>query len=63
MLTQPVARKIEEALRGLRYGAVQLIVHEQQVVRIERVERIRLTGTPEAETTTPDGPTATPERP
>ena len=34
---------IEDALKTLRYGAIQLIVHEGQIVRIERIERIRLT--------------------
>ena len=34
---------IQRALRGLRHGSVQLVVHDGQLVRIERVERIRLT--------------------
>lgn len=33
---------IREALKGLRYGTIQLTVHEGKLVRIERVERIRL---------------------
>ncbi len=36
-------RAVEQALRALRYGTVQLVVHEGQIVRIERLERIRLT--------------------
>ncbi len=36
-------RAVERALQALRYGTVQLVVHEGQIVRIERVERIRLT--------------------
>ncbi len=32
---------IQQALKNLQYGYVQLTVHEGQVVRIERVERIR----------------------
>ncbi len=47
--------RVAEALAGLKYGAVQLVVHEGHVVRIERIERMRLTGAPEAETTA--GPT------
>lgn len=39
---------IKEALKDMRYGTVQLIVHDGQLVRIERTERIRLTGLPEA---------------
>ena len=34
---------LEQALRDLRYGTVQVVVHDGQIVRIERVERIRLT--------------------
>ena len=34
---------LERALSGLRYGTVQVVVHDGQIVRIERVERIRLT--------------------
>ena len=29
------------ALRDIRYGSVQLLVHEGRVVEIQRVERIR----------------------
>jgi hypothetical protein len=43
-----VTRKIEQALRGLQYGTVQMIIHDGEVVRIERTERIRLTATAEA---------------
>ena len=48
MLPPSLRVQLEHALRNLRYGTVQLIVHEAQVVRIERMERIRLTGSPEA---------------
>ena len=56
-----LAAALERALRGLRYETIQLVVHEAKVVRIERTERVRLTGTPEAETTTPGQPTPTTE--
>lgn len=42
MLEPTVSSSIERALEALRYGSVQLIVHEGQIVRIERLERIRL---------------------
>ena len=61
MLPARVAQQVEEALRGLRYGAVHLIIHEEQVVRIERIERIRLTGTPEAAWEHPGRPTTSTE--
>ena len=47
-LTPVMLRQLEHALRGLEYGSIQLVVHEAKVVRIERVERIRLTDSPEA---------------
>jgi hypothetical protein len=31
-----------EAVRGLRYGAVELLVHDGRVVQIERRERLRV---------------------
>ena len=43
-----LAQQIQEALRGLQFGAVQLVIHNAEVVRIERVERFKLTGHPEA---------------
>ena len=52
MLPKEFVQELERALRDLRYGTVQLVVHDAQVVRIERLERIRLTGSPEAHSTT-----------
>jgi len=34
--------RIREALRGLRYGAVTVIVQDGVVVQIERTEKLRL---------------------
>lgn len=50
-------RGIEQALEGLRFGHVQLVVHEGQVVRIERLEKIRVEPETEAQRHQP----ATPE--
>ena len=33
---------IAQALKDLRYGSVHLVVHDGRLVRIERIERIRL---------------------
>jgi len=33
---------INQALKNLRYGTIQLTVHEGKLVKIERVERIRI---------------------
>lgn len=35
-------QKILEALQGIRYGAVEIIIHDGRVVQIERREKIRL---------------------
>ena len=59
MLTPSLAQRIEQALRGLRYGAVQIVIHNAQIVCVERIERIRLTGSPEALSLTPGRPTTT----
>ena len=60
MLPVRLAQQLEAALRNLHYGTIQLVVHDAHVVRIERVERIRLTETTEAAAT--DGrPTPTTE--
>ena len=50
MMPEPneLVSAVQKALEGLRYGTVQLVVHDSQLVRIERTERIRLTGLPEA---------------
>jgi len=48
VLTPGLSQRIERALRGLTHGSIQLVVHEAEVVRIERIERVRLTVTAEA---------------
>ena len=45
--------RIEQALRGLRFGAVEITVHHGRIVQIERREKLRL-DTPAA------GPSSTP---
>ncbi|MGH8354675.1 MAG: sulfur starvation response protein OscA [Pseudomonas sp.] len=37
-----ILREIQSALRGLRFGAVEITVHNTQVVQIERKEKLRL---------------------
>ena len=58
MIPATVTTELERALRGLQYGTIQLVVHDAQIVRIERVERIRLTTPVEASMTTSGQPTA-----
>ena len=47
-LNHELIDRLRTALKDLQYGSIHLIVHEGKVMRIERVERIRLTGPPEA---------------
>jgi hypothetical protein len=35
------ARSLLEAVRGLRYGSVEVVVHDGHVVQIERREKVR----------------------
>lgn len=51
-----VLSAIDQALKGLRYGTVQLTVHDGRLVRVERLERIRLS----SETKLSEEPTGIP---
>lgn len=42
-----ILREIVRALNGLRFGAVEITVHNSQIVQIERKEKIRLQATPD----------------
>ncbi len=46
-LSQEVLRRLSDALRGLRYGAVEITVHDGRVVQIERTEKLRLSSSGE----------------
>ena len=61
MLTPPLVDRLEAALRHLEFGAVHLVIHGGNVVRIERIERVRLTESSEASPQPSGRPTATPE--
>jgi hypothetical protein len=37
-----LAREIARAVRGLRYGSVEITVHDGAVVQIERKEKLRV---------------------
>lgn len=49
-MTKPVewneewAGRIQDAVEGLKYGTVQIIVHDGRIVQIERTERFRYEG-------------------
>ena len=40
-LRQQLNRAIHDALDGIRYGSVEIIVHDGRIVQIERKEKIR----------------------
>lgn len=37
---------VQDQVRSLRFGVVQIVVHESRVVHIERTEKIRFTPVP-----------------
>jgi hypothetical protein len=39
---EAITKKLLGALRGLRFGAVEITVHEGRIVQIERKEKLRL---------------------
>ncbi len=43
-----LAERIVQALRGLRYGSVEIVVHDGRVVQFERRERVRFDRADEA---------------
>ena len=42
VLNRPVEEAIVQALRELRFGSVEIIVHDSRVVQIERREKLRV---------------------
>jgi hypothetical protein len=36
-----IANQITAALQGIRFGSVEIIIHESKVVQIERKEKLR----------------------
>jgi hypothetical protein len=36
-------RQIAGAIRGIRYGSVEIVIHDSRVVQVERREKVRLT--------------------
>ena len=42
LIPELVRSKIIEAVAGIRFGAVEIVIHEGKVVQIERKERVRL---------------------
>lgn len=36
-----IARQISQMLEGIRFGSIEIIVHDSRVVQIERKEKLR----------------------
>jgi len=45
-------QQISEAIADLRYGTVQITVHNARVVQIDRIERVRLAVSPSEDSPT-----------
>lgn len=41
VLTDQVMEEIVKAVQSLRYGSVEILIHDSQVVQIERKEKVR----------------------
>jgi hypothetical protein len=39
---EEIERQILSALQGIRYGSLEIIVHDSKVVQIERKEKMRI---------------------
>jgi hypothetical protein len=40
-LPAPLLRELVEALRTIRYGTIELVIHDGRVVQLERREKVR----------------------
>ncbi len=40
--TPDIASTLLEAIQGIRYGSVEIIIHDRKIVQIERKEKVRL---------------------
>ncbi|MBI1953533.1 MAG: YezD family protein [Candidatus Omnitrophica bacterium] len=38
----PILKEVARAIRSIRYGTVQLVIHDSRVVQIEKTEKVRL---------------------
>jgi hypothetical protein len=39
-----IANQIAAALQGIRFGSVEIVIHDSKVVQIERKEKLRFDG-------------------
>jgi hypothetical protein len=63
-----IAFRVIEAIRGMRFGSVQLQIHEGKVVQIDVAEKLRIgqpprgSGPPPSVVAAPSDPTSTPTK-
>ncbi len=43
-LSNHIQEEIFKAIQSLRYGSVEVVVHDSQIVQIERKEKVRFAG-------------------
>ncbi len=60
-LSPDIVSRITEAVAGIRYGTVQIVIHDSQVVQIEKAEKIRLHVSPARTDRTSGGAERLPE--
>jgi hypothetical protein len=37
-----IEETVLKAIRGIRYGAVEIVIHDSRIVQIQRTEKLRL---------------------
>lgn len=45
-LSHHIQEEIFKAIQSLRYGSVEVVVHDSEIVQIERKEKVRFSGKP-----------------
>lgn len=40
-LSEPLLREVSRAMRGMRYGSIEIVIHDGRVTQIERREKLR----------------------
>ncbi len=51
-MSESILKEIQKAIESIRFGSIEIVVHDSKIVQIERKEKIRihnnpLTGQPE----------------
>jgi hypothetical protein len=41
-VSAPVEREILDAVRGIRFGSVEIVIHDSRVVQVIRTEKVRV---------------------